>query len=294
MLLARKMFIVLVTVLAFSNAMFQASTCLAVLCVAYGLQAKYTPFVSPKTQEEAAVATSGWLKALPGSGGAAGARASLVGRSSARHASIHHAVESGGSLKRRVMDYNVLETVLISSCVAIILGGMVFQSAELSPGSVGYIILTALVEATIVYSLVTFIVVLVTETQNTCEKKPAKPASKRRGTQQAAATPGEFAVGNPLHAAAAASSAAAPGSDDNGMVRRAPPGTVHRTADIRAPVRASDTRAGTASLDTSTPVLSTMPLLSSDGPADSHGMRVARAAAAHVEGSVKPPVNSDI
>ena len=278
MLLVRKMFIVLVTVLAFSNAMFQASTCLAVLCVAYGLQAKYTPFVSPKTQEDAALATSGWLKALPGSGGgglgAARARASRAGRSSARHSSIHHSVESGGSLKRRVMDYNVLETVLISSCVAIILGGMVFQSAALSPGTAGYVVLTIIVEAMIVCSLATFVVVLVSETRNTCEK-PATPA-KRRGTKTVAT--GKFAVGNPLHAAEglpAAREGAVPASDDTGGVPRALPGRVRRTADTQEPVRASNTRAGTAPSDASAPMSSTMPLLSHDGIADSHGMRAA-------------------
>ena len=194
-LLCRKMFIVLVTVLASSNAMFQASTCLAVLCVAYRLQAKHTPFVSPKTQEDAVLATSGWLKALPGSGSE---RASQVAGRRNRHVSIHQKGEAGGgpgALKHRIMDYNVLETVLISSCVAIILGGMVFQSAELTPGTPGYIVLTILVEATILCSLVTFVVVLVRETRNTCQK-PVKRAADSK------AASGGFAVGNPLHTAA--------------------------------------------------------------------------------------------
>ncbi len=233
-LLCRKMFIVLVTVLASSNAMFQASTCLAVLCVAYALQAKYTPFVSPKVQEAAVLATSGWLKSPPGTddGGAAGpgagvlgVRASLVplgGRrgsaSASRDVGNHQAAEPDGATKaHHLMDYNVLETVLISSCVAIILGGMVFQSAELSPGSVGYLVLTALVEATMVGSLVTFIVVLVSETRATCNK-PKKlqkqaPTTTRRAppdaaaaatapaaaaTRAAAATGSHFSRGNPL------------------------------------------------------------------------------------------------
>lgn len=194
-LLVRKMFIVLVTCLASSNAMFQASTCLAVLCVAYGLQAKHTPFVSPKIQEDAVLATSGWLKALPGSGAE---RASQVGRRS-RHVSVHHSADSGGSLKLRVMDYNVLERVLISSCVAIILGGMVFQSAELTPGTAGYVMLTILVEAIVICSLITFVVVLVTETRNTCQKPV-----KRRHATDAKPTSDEFAVSNPLHAVVAA------------------------------------------------------------------------------------------
>ena len=272
----RKMFIVLVTVLAISNAMFQASTCLAVLCFAYGLQAKHTPFVSPKTQEAAVLATSGWLKALPGAGGAGAVRASRVGRGSVRHASLHQSMDSAGSLTQRVMDYNVLETVLISSCVVIILGGMVFQSAALTPGTAGYVVLTILVEAAIFGSLVTFIVVLVTETRNSCQKK--KPAAD--AAPGAKSSEGQFSVGNPMRAAQAAAAAAAATScsDD---VR---PARVRRTADPTPAGGTAGTELGANGQMVTPPLIAGSNDISAGLQAT--GYRAAPAAATRVHGSV--------
>ena len=68
----------------------------------------------------------------------------------------------------RLLDFNVLETVLLASCVAVVLGGMMFGSARFPPGSPAYIALTVAVAAIIVASVCLFVWMLAKETRRTC------------------------------------------------------------------------------------------------------------------------------
>ena len=62
------------------------------------------------------------------------------------------------------------QTVLLSCSVAVLLGGMVFQSAALDAGSAGYALLTVAVACTIVAAVFLFVWMLAVETRRTCRR----------------------------------------------------------------------------------------------------------------------------
>ena len=71
------------------------------------------------------------------------------------------------------------QTVLLSCSVAVLLGGMVFQSAALDAGSAGYALLTVAVACTIVAAVFLFVWMLAVETRRTCRRDVPAPRPGR-------------------------------------------------------------------------------------------------------------------
>ena len=157
-LITRKLCLVIVTVLASHNPMFQASISIGVLSVGYGLHAKHQPFISPSAQEEVAMSR---LVTPPSS------------RVKVRRQEV------GVKAMTKLVDFNVLETVLLCSCVSIILGGMIFQSSQFEVGSAMYILLTIAVLAIMIGSILLFCYMLYAEMKRTCSSRPAAKKSER-------------------------------------------------------------------------------------------------------------------
>ena len=163
-LLSRKLVLVAVTVLARNNSMFQASLCLAALAVAYALHAKHHPFVSAAAQKDALEAAALTPKLLSGG-----------------------TPTAAESAKEKLINFNSMETTLLSACVAIILQGMVFQSAEFPVGSAAYIALTFTTAAVMISALLLFSWNLAKEIRRTCGC--CRPAGARGQATAAAGTP---------------------------------------------------------------------------------------------------------
>ncbi len=173
-LICRKLCLVIVTVLASSNPMFQASICVGVLAVGYGLHAKHQPFVSPSAQDEVALARM----VTPQSG-----------PSRPRRRSIGDVRNGAKQELTKLADFNVLETVLLASCVAIILGGMIFESAQFPVGSGMYVALTIAVCGVMICSLLLFVWMLKVEVERTCKQS--------KGTSSAAAPKASSSAAKP-------------------------------------------------------------------------------------------------
>jgi hypothetical protein len=72
------------------------------------------------------------------------------------------------------------QNVLLSCSLAVLLGGMVFQSAALDAGSAGYVLLTVLVACTIVAAVFLFVWMLAVETRRTCRRNAPGPRHHHR------------------------------------------------------------------------------------------------------------------
>ncbi len=163
MLLLRKLLLVCISELTGRNAMFQASLSLSVIALSYGLHAKYHPFVTTAAQAKAVAEFAPPVPAGPRSGlsssrlstsDASDARTQRLSKRLGRRDSevklelelrnlqqtLQKMVHAGAAAV--LLDFNVLETTLLACSMAVLLGGMVFQSSQLSPGGVAYIVLT--------------------------------------------------------------------------------------------------------------------------------------------------------
>jgi hypothetical protein len=193
-LLARKLCLVSVTVLASNNSMFQASLFLATLATAYSLHMKHQPFVSAAAQTEALQNAAG---ALSNKQAYSGDETSAAGAAAC-------------DTREPLVDFNAMETMLLCSCVAIILQGMVFQSAEFTPGGAAYIILTIMTAVVMIGAVLLFLLNLFREARRTCQP-PASAlaeaaAAGTRSKQPAVTVVAEAQIiepptGRPLHAA---------------------------------------------------------------------------------------------
>jgi hypothetical protein len=211
-LLARKLCLVCITELTGKNAMFQASLSLAVLAVAYGLHAKYHPFVTSGAQATALAEHSG-SRAGDVDKGAKSVQARRISRRLGRRASqvlLDLAVIGARktlATAEVLLDFNVLETTLLCTSTAVLLGGMMFESSLLLPGSAAYVFLTVCVGGVTIGSVALFAAMVAVETRRTCRRMPV--AMPQRGAS-AGASPGDIAAAttdakltqhiNPLHA----------------------------------------------------------------------------------------------
>ena len=81
-----------------------------------------------------------------------------------------------------LLDFNLLETALLSSSTAVLISGMIFQSAAMPIGSPAYIGLTVFVACVFTASVGLFVWMLVVETRRSCQQKRlAKDISKLQG-----------------------------------------------------------------------------------------------------------------
>jgi hypothetical protein len=174
-LLFRKLCLVCITELTGKNAMFQASLSLAVLAVAYGLHAKYHPFVTAVAQA-AALAEHSSSRAGGSVSNAQSATATRLSRRLGRRSS-QVLVDLAISGARRtlataevLLDFNVLETTLLCSSTAVLLGGMMFESSLLLPGTASYVCLTVCVGGVTIGSVLLFAGMVALETRRTCRR----------------------------------------------------------------------------------------------------------------------------
>lgn len=189
--LGRKFLLAVITVLCASNAMFQATCALGVLALAYGLHAEHKPFLEESDKNahrRASSRKSAVAAAAPG-----GARSSTA----LRRASVFVGVVAVDAVDRvadsvaSLLDFNLLETVLLSCSFAILMAGMVFQSAQFPPGSNAYVGLTVLVFLVFFCAVCLFVRLVFVEVGRTCRPDskggrafaPAATidASRRRG-----------------------------------------------------------------------------------------------------------------
>jgi hypothetical protein len=181
-LLLRKLCLVCITELTGKNAMFQASLSLAVLAVSYGLQAKYHPFVTAVAQASALAEHS---TSRAGNADAQSVQAERLSRRLGRRMSqvILDLAVSGArktlASAEVLLDFNVLETTLLCTSTAVLLGGMMFGSSLLAPGSAVYTLLTVCVGGVTIGSVALFAVMVAVETRRTCRRRPA---AQQRGT----------------------------------------------------------------------------------------------------------------
>ena len=161
-----------------ANSMFQASLALAVLAAAYGFHAKHQPFVNAAAQAEAQrQMENGVVERRQGSLDRAGAPESFTARRRRRTsiAAVADVVANVGTAAvaevEALIDFNVLETVLLCSSTAVLVGGMMFESSQLPVDSAGYGFLTFLVATIMVCSVGLFIVLLAIESRRTCRKR---------------------------------------------------------------------------------------------------------------------------
>ncbi len=157
--------------------MFQASLSLAVLAVAYGLHAKYHPFVTAAAQATA-LAEHSSSRAGDVDKGAQSVQAQRLSRRLGRRGSdIVRDLAISGARKTLatadvLLDFNVLETTLLCTSTAVLLGGIMFESSLLLPGSAAYVFLTVCVGGVTIGSLALFAAMVVIETRRTCRRKP--------------------------------------------------------------------------------------------------------------------------
>ncbi len=177
MLLARKLCLVCITELTGKNAMFQASLSLAVLAVAYGLHAKYHPFVTAVAQATA-LAEHSSSRAGDADKGAQSVQARRLSRRLGRRSSQISVDMALGRARKTLataevlLDFNVLETTLLCTSTAVLLGGMMFESSLLLPGSAAYVFLTVCVGGVTIGSVTLFAAMVAIETRRTCRRKP--------------------------------------------------------------------------------------------------------------------------
>ena len=95
-------------------------------------------------------------------------RSSVLAAAAAAAAVTATAVQE---MQRRLLDFNTLETVLLCSSTGVLLGGMVFQSAEMRAGSFGYTLVTVFVGAVVIGSVGVFGWMLTIETKRTCRQR---------------------------------------------------------------------------------------------------------------------------
>ena len=158
--------------------MFQASLSLSVLAVSYALQAKYQPFV---TSQSAALAEHGSRMADVDRRAESAQAERLSRRLGRRISQVLIDMAMSGARKaidgaEVLLDFNVLETTLLCASTAVLLGGMMFQSSQLTPGSAAYIVLTVGVGAVVIGSVLVFAVMVAAETRRTCRRPTAPPA----------------------------------------------------------------------------------------------------------------------
>lgn len=175
--------------------MFQASLSLAVLAVSYGLQAKYHPFVTAVAQASALAEHS---SSRAGNADAQSAQAQRVSRRLGRRLSqVILDLAVNGALKTLasaevLLDFNVLETTLLCTSTAVLLGGMMFGSSLLSPGSAAYTLLTVCVCGVTIGSVALFAVMVAVETRRTCRRRPA---AQQRGAAATSSSGGSAVEG---------------------------------------------------------------------------------------------------
>ncbi len=206
--------------------MFQASLCLALLAIGYGVHAKHMPFVNPDAQEALALAATS-----VGSAATAGRRVSAVPpprppRSPAHGVTAADGAGRGGTARtgrrmgvtassymgatalrqhvEELLDFNVLETVLLASCVAVVLSGMVFVSAEFVEGSIGSGIVTALVIICVVGSIALFFWMLAHEMKRSCRHSRRLRAQRLMSAALRDADGEKIGSINPMHVTAGA------------------------------------------------------------------------------------------
>lgn len=133
LLIIRKLILTLISILAFNNSMFQASLCIATLLVSYVMHEKHNPFISSLIQQEL-------LKDIE----------------DPRLLTSDCKIPS-------LINYNMMESILILSSCFIVLGGMIFESTQFTTNSFAYICITTLVCAVIFGSIFVFLIMLLRE-----------------------------------------------------------------------------------------------------------------------------------
>lgn len=162
-----------VTILSSSNALFQVSVTVAVLALAYGLHAKYQPFVRPESHKRAlsngSEATS--ARSCPTQVGAQARAAGLEGAMSRRRSSVAEFSRAATAAAldvaeevRHELDLNTLETMFLGCSIGLVLGGLTFQSARFEEGSAAYVFLAVLISLVLVGSILQFCFIVVVET----------------------------------------------------------------------------------------------------------------------------------
>ncbi len=221
-LLARKLCLVCIVELTGKNAMFQASLSLAVLAVAYGLHAKYHPFVTSLAQASA-LAEHGKSASAGAETVVASDRARRLSRRLGRRDSeIIQDLAVSGARKTLanaevLLDFNVLETTLLCTSTAVLLGGMLFESSRLLPGSAAYVFLTVCVGGVMIGSVAVFAFMVAVETRRTCRRPAQHRAVPSASSFDLAASRGRIPMQsrwqrNPLHVPRSVNSVAfAPG-----------------------------------------------------------------------------------
>jgi hypothetical protein len=178
--------------------MLQASLAIGVLAVSYGFHARHLPFVTPDEQALAHVETARRAWHEKGVGLAdQGTGPATIGRprrAAVRRASVAALAGAAADAAARLahgadalVDFNVLETVLLSASSGVLLGGMIFQSAAMEQGGHGYVFLTVLVSALIIGSVALFIWMLGVETRRACRRGAPPGTSLGLGSGAAAA-----------------------------------------------------------------------------------------------------------
>ena len=158
-LLARKAALVFVTIMFSNNPMFQSSCALSVIIVAYSVHTSASPFLG-----------------VPGSSGTAAQpalpRPRIAQTASSRAlwigAGLNAVVTSG---RRQLMDLNALEATMLRASLAVLLGGMMFESGQgWDSTSPQYLVLGALVGTIMVGCSTLFVLLLVRETRAVCRR----------------------------------------------------------------------------------------------------------------------------
>ncbi len=96
--------------------------------------------------------------------------------------SAHIAADAAGHVVNdaaQLLDFNVLETALLSACTAILLSGMVFKSAALEVGGPWYVILTVVVVLVVIVSIGLFSWMLAIEIRRSCAQRRQTALTKK-------------------------------------------------------------------------------------------------------------------
>ena len=177
-LVARKLLLVLVAAFFNANAMFQASASVLVINVVYVAHSSSQPFVG--------------------------------GKADAAKFDI-------SELQMYRFDYNSLESGLLLTTGTVLIGGMIFSSGALIPGSSSYWFIAVVIVGGVTLAMVSFVAVLCLEIFRAFKFAFSKPQTHREVVKPKSTKPtaggsskdssgGKWAVNNPLHGAAKAKS----------------------------------------------------------------------------------------
>jgi len=173
--------------------LFQLAVILLVLIISYGLQVKFSPFMSPSAYEDEVARHHQLAKDGHPFHQTAKQTITPILIKHRKHATKSHRVWTAGkdrlqSATTFIFDYNTLESVLLYCAILLCIAGVMFESGQLDERNFKSqrTFMTVAVMLIICFSLLYFIIVLVQEIFSTC--CPDTLAKATRGSKKAASS----------------------------------------------------------------------------------------------------------